>query len=454
MFKNTLLAQQLIQKFMKSSLSALLVLLSIIVLSTSCSDPTLIGSDLLEEDQVNIGVIDTISIRTYTEPYDSIQTYSPFESSQLNSYIIGKMTDLVFGETESVLYAQLLLETLDLDLTNISYDSLVLVLPIDSLATYGTQPQEYGFEVRRINEDLDSDLDVYSDQTFAVDETVIGSFLGSFNPFVDKPVFNPDVDSIEQVRQLRIRMDDGFATELIQQDSSTFRTDEAFTDYLKGIQVKATNETNGILGFNLDLAAAGMQLYYKTDGDTTAKVFNFEFQVEGVRALNFSHDYSESVVAEFISKPELGDSLFFLQGTAGLQAIVELPYITDLEGIIVNRAELQIPVSGIDSEYALPRQILASDIDADGNTSFIDDVVFSGINLATLFGGVVVDGTNNGADYYSFNISDHLQDMINGDASNRLIFTVFPEAERASRVIFNGAKHSEPVRLSVTFTRL
>lgn len=441
---------------MKSSLSALLVLLSIIILSTSCSDPTLIGADLLEEDQVSIGITDTISIRTYTEPYDSIRTYSPFESSQLNSYIIGKMTDPVFGQTASTLYAQLLLETLDLDLSDVSYDSLVLVLPIDSLATYGNQPQEYNFEVRRITEDLDSDLDVYSNQKFAVEDNIIGSFSGNFNPFADKPVFNPAVDSIQQLRQLRIRMNDNFAEELLQQDSSIFRTDDNFTNYLKGIQVQATTETTGVLGFNLDVAAAaGMQLFYKTDGDTTTKVFNFNFQVAGVRALNFEHDFQESVVEEFLQKTELGDSLFFVQGTAGLQGIVELPYITSLEGIVVNRAELQIPVEDINhEEYALPTQLLISQMDEDGDLSVIDDIIFSGGNLTSLFGGVIVEGVNGNSDYYSFNISDHLQDMIDGVVDNRLVFTIFPQSERASRVVLHGAKHSEPVHLSVTFTKL
>ena len=439
---------------MKSSLLALPVLLSVIITilcTTSCSDPTLVGANLIEEDQVNVNVVDTITVRTYTERYDSILTYSPFESNQLTDYIIGQMNDPVFGVTASTLYAQLLLEDFELDLSDATFDSLVLVLPIDSAAVYGQQPQEYGFEVRRLVEELDSDLNVFSNQTFAVAEMPIGSFQQNVNPFTDIPVFNPAVDSVQQVRQVRIRLNDDFAQELFSQDTSVFRSNSEFRSYFNGIQVVGTTENTGILGFNLN-AAAGMQLYYTTD--TTANVFNFNFQVDGVRALNIQHDYSGSEVEELIEKRELGDSLFLLQGLGGLRGIIELPHITDLENVIVNRAEIRVPVQNIDTdEYAAPVNIFLRHFVGE-ELMDIDDLRFSAGNVVELFGGVLVEGDGDESDHYSFNISDHLQDMIDGVVDNRLVMEIFRQDERASRVILKGAKNSEPVSINVIFTEL
>ncbi|MFK7937072.1 MAG: DUF4270 family protein [Saprospiraceae bacterium] len=440
---------------MKSSLLAFPMLLYIsivIILTPACSDPTLVGKDLLEEDQVNVKVTDTITLRTYTETYDSILTYSPFETSQLDDYLIGNLIDPIFGKTTSTLYAQLLLEDDQLDLSNATLDSVVLVLPIDSVAVYGQQPQEYGFEVYRITEDIDNDNSFFSNESFVTGATAIGSFTGSLDPFVDRPVFNPRVDSIQQLRQVRIRMNDDFAQELFSQDSSTFRSNNAFIDYLQGIQVISTTENTGILGFDLN-TTAGMQLYFTTD--TLKQFFNFNFQVDGVRALNFQHDYSSSVVEELIEKQELGDSLFLLQGAGGLRGIIEIPYITELQNAIINRAEIQVPIQDLDAEeFASPPNVILRYFNDENELQDVDDLALSIGNTVELFGGVIVAGEGNNSDYYSFNISDHLQDMINGVVDNRLVVQIFREDERASRVLLKGAKNSEPTKLNVIFTEL
>ncbi|MEL7020247.1 MAG: DUF4270 family protein [Bacteroidota bacterium] len=443
---------------MKSNLLTLIASLSIAIvfsLTSSCSDPTLVGADLLEEEQVSVKVIDTISLQTYTEQYDSVLTYSPFESSQLSDYLVGKMSDPVFGSTESVLYAQLLLGNESLDLTDATFDSLVLVLPIDSAAVYGNQPQQYDFEVRRILEEIDSDANVYSNQIFDVADAPIGRFSGTVNPLVTRGVFNPIADSIQQVRQLRICMNDDFAQELFGQDTSVFRSDAAFRSYLKGIQLVGTSENTGLLGFNLP-ASAGLQLYYTKD--TVSTVFNFNFQVDGVRALHIRHDYEGTVAASFVENQRLGDSLFLLQGLGGLRGIIELPYITQLENVVVNRAEIRIPIQPTETDdYAVPTGLRLRYLDErSGELEDVDDFLFASASgsVSGLFGGVVVQGDSGDSDYYAFNISDHLQEMISGNVPNRLIVEVAVHEQRAGRVQLKGSKNSEPIQMSIVITEL
>ena len=98
----------------------------------SCSDPTLVGGSLLEDDKANVGFSDTLSITATSITNDSIRTYTPFNSSQLATYLLGNLNDPLFGRSSSTIYAQVYPENNNprfRDSTRI--DSIVLVLPYD-----------------------------------------------------------------------------------------------------------------------------------------------------------------------------------------------------------------------------------------------------------------------------------------------------------------------------------
>lgn len=438
---------------MKQYLAALSVLLFVILLTPACSDPTLVGSDLLEDDQVKLSVIDTITLNTYTERGDSSRTFSPFESNQLSTYLVGRQVDPVFGVSESILSAQVYLQNLTTTLSG-RYDSLVFVLPIDSLGTYGQQPQEYGFEVRALAEELDNDEEYFSNQRFMTEDEVIGSTQEIYNPFAFQSIYNPELDSTILVRQVRIRMDDALGQELFQLDTAFYRTDSAFIEQVKGFQVRGTTDNAGMLAFNLRNSQAGLTLYYTVD-DTLSRSFNFSFPTASVRTLNFSNDYSNTPVGDALMKGAQTDSLFYAQGMTGVQGVIEMPYIEDLKGTIINQAILEIPIVNDDTNvFPSAQQLILASKDLEGQLIVIDDVLLAGTNLTTLFGGNIVAGVGDEPDFYQMNITTHLQDMIAGREENRLIVSVFPKQQRASRVILGGTDHAFSPRLKVTLTQL
>jgi hypothetical protein len=164
---------------MNKSITVFLLLMATLF---SCTDPTKLGADLLEEDQISAGFTDTLNLISYTVEGDSVRTYTELFSGQLNSYLFGDFTSPVFGRSVSTLYVQARLprdaslgviepEFKDSDLL----DSIVLVLPYDTIAYYGLTNEVFGIEVLELAESMVDTIDYYSNQTFQTLPVSIGS---------------------------------------------------------------------------------------------------------------------------------------------------------------------------------------------------------------------------------------------------------------------------------------
>ena len=73
----------------------------------SCSDPTAIGTDLLEQDLIEVGFIDTLTIRSKTINPIRTLTYAPpfqldfFTIETFNhpsTFLFGQFSDPIFGK--------------------------------------------------------------------------------------------------------------------------------------------------------------------------------------------------------------------------------------------------------------------------------------------------------------------------------------------------------------------
>ncbi|NRB63534.1 MAG: DUF4270 family protein, partial [Saprospiraceae bacterium] len=149
------------------------------MITFGCSDPTTIGSDLLEEDLAQLEVIDTLTIEAYTIPGERVRTYSPFTA--LESYMVNNLQDPVFGSTEAITYFQTRLEFTNPLFTNAIPDSLVLVLGYDTSAFYGDLTQPFTMDVLRLQEEIDQNDDFYSDTAAIFREPPVGTITFSPN---------------------------------------------------------------------------------------------------------------------------------------------------------------------------------------------------------------------------------------------------------------------------------
>ncbi|HMQ48944.1 MAG TPA: DUF4270 family protein [Saprospiraceae bacterium] len=446
-------------KFFHFAVMALLLSIGI-----ACSDPTLVGGALLEQDQADVDFTDTLSVNFRTAERTSVRTFSSFVSSQLNSFLLGNYNDAYFGRSHSSIFAQVYPEAFNVDFSGYEFDSIVLILPYDMGGIYGKLDETYGIEVVALAESLSNDQDYFSDQTVAVDESKI---LGStqFTPNLDSLVFFDYVgdDEIDTLffPHLRIKLSDDFGQELLGLDTTYYEDDSLFLDYFKGIQLRPITENGGMLSFDLASSRAGIHLFLR-DEDDQPQQFLFDFDVnQTVRFAHFEHDYSTGSVATFLQNDGKGDSLFFVQGMSGLEAIVEIPYAEKLAGLVVNKAELVFYAADIGQDtanYPNIEQLIISSEDEDGELVVVEDIAIlasNGLSLANFFGGIPVEASN-APIVYRMNLSAYFQRMIDGEANGeKLYITPLRKAENAARSIFYGTDHPQYYpRLNLTFTRL
>ena len=424
----------------------------------SCTQPGIIGSDLLEGDQIDVLFTDQVHFTTYLQTTDSLKTYSSESGEQLLGYLCGQFDDPVFGLSTAVINAQLRLDAGNPpDFEGAVLDSVVLVLPYRSNRVYGDTTETYQVEVYLLDEPMDDTLTYYSNKSFAATQ-----FIGA-TPVTPRPndsleilIHGSDTMGAQLViPQARIRMDDAFGQSLLAEDTLVLESDSAFLQKYKGIQIRSSSTNKGMLSFSLNSTAAGLTVYYHVD--TVFSQYSFKFPSSSARMVTFTNDYTGSVVASFMQDSTLCDSLVFLQGGSGLGIVVEIPDTNLIKGKIINKAEFEFTVITLPEDggfiFDPIEQIVVSEIQDDGSLEVIPDVAIglSRQDLDFIFGGVLDEDAV--PQTYSMNLSAYFIDLRNGLAKNRLLITPLFRAEMANRVVLCGPKHPEfPAKIKLSLT--
>ncbi|MEZ4988950.1 MAG: DUF4270 family protein [Saprospiraceae bacterium] len=453
------------KKYWGQLFSALLVLT---VVMGSCADPTFVGSELLEDDRVDAVFTDTVTIHSRTVRGDSVVTYPGIVD--LGSYLFGDYQDPHFGRTYSEIYVQPTLEIssfsfLTPNFKDVTVDSVVLVLPYSADGFYGNTEVPFSLDVYELTDSLSLDS-IYYSSTKLNYSTFLGSktFLPRLDSitFIDYRTSSPDTVSLAQ---LRIPMDRGFGFRLAEADTSVYLTNTAFLEYFKGMAIVPSAPTPGMISFDLVPSGGsydgGIYVYFQRD--SVPLQYRFPISYYSPVVSHFENDYAGATVESFINNPNLSDSLAVVQGTEGLMMELEFPNLEGLQDVILNKAELLIPIGGLENDdtvlYPPADHLYAYYFDESSNSfRLIEDVLLPASGtLDNVFGGVIIEGSGGQPDYYRMNISIHMQEMLKDDRENDIrdviYLTAAPRAERASRAVLYGASHPQfPVKLNLTYT--
>ncbi len=436
------------------------------ILINSCNDPSALGSELLEEDQVDIFHTDTISIIASTVQEDSILTFDPNPSVNFNSFQFGDFNDPIFGNVVAGFYGQIIPGFNPPNYTDAVLDSIILTLQYDSSGIYGKVTDEsFGLGIYRIMDVINLEEQYFSNQTLIVDEAMPLAEISSFTPMfaVSDSIkglidytFNPDGDTITIAPSLRIPLPLSLGDEFINYDSVDYSSNTNFLELFNGIHVRPLVQTPGMLSFDISaLSTAGITVYYSRD--TVNVQYEYDFSSRFVQFNNFKHDRTGTIVEDFINTPERGDSLLFIQAMAGPNVKIEFPEIEAFQNVIINKAELIFTVAihpDDDQENYPPiESLIAADINDNDEFVFLSDIVLGGNS----FGGRVETVEEQGEiiQQYSMNISGYFQDIIDEVQDNTIYLRAFPKQERSDRVIIYGPGHSKyPMKLQLTYTKL
>ncbi len=267
-------------------------------LAFSCSDPSVVGSNLLSDENIDVNFTDTVALTSKTIPGDSVATYRSSISFNGRTYLLGTLDDTYFGQSESILY---------LGLSNISaipqfaedqIDSVVLALAYDTLGAYGNRSGQHMITVHQMNTRLNSALaegevdTLFSNQYFEFDPAPIGSESVTPDYLDSVTIFSPFEDTLVRLQpQMRIRMDLDF-WETILLDTLKTESDSAFQESVKGLALVSVPLESSMIGFNLSSASGTTHsvLVYYTDEDSVKTTFTFDAG-GSIRHNYFKHSY-------------------------------------------------------------------------------------------------------------------------------------------------------------------
>lgn len=432
-------------------LSLLVVALMAIV---ACNKPILIGSDLLDQDQINTSFTDTLTLKTSITKVDSVRAFIP--GSTYQQMFCGNFEDPYFGKLEANIYSQFIRTKIP-DFTGAVLDSVVLRLAYNTKWIYGDITQPFTIGVYRVTEDMDTTHRYYNTTVVATDASPLGML--TFTPNNIDSVYIPTSDTTSTALgpRITIPLSAAFGNELMALDSATYATPANFVQALKGLHIKAVDATTGsLLDFDFLSSGTVLSVYFKNAPDTVEQRMDYS-PYGGLRFTHATHQFAGSAVADFLANPAKGDSLLFLQGMAGPFIRVDIPYATQMKNIIVNKAELEFTVATTDEvqpelKPPLQQAIITKGITNDSLT-IIDDVLLSLSrgSLSTFGGGVVEE--SGGVKRYRFNISAYFQKIVDGTEDPVLFISSLNRMENGARSVLYGAGHSvSPAKLLLSFT--
>lgn len=428
----------------------------------SCRKSTLIGDELIpDSDFLHSQRTDTFRIITTTTFDDSAVT-------SLNLfYSLGSLESDTFGKVSANIYTQVLLPSSNLYFgVNPVVDSVVLLL--DYAGLYGSLTAQHSLNVYKLLEDIDASRLYYSNSKLH-DLPVL---IGSKHDFVPNTTDSIEVLGTKYPAHLRIKLSDWFAQELINSsDTTRFIDNTRFTDFLKGflIETDTTGTGNSVMHFDLASFVSGMAMYYKNDAsDSLVTVFPFS----GTKYNYYTHNYAgiDPVISNYLTDPDTvnGDAETFVSGFAGLKTYVQIPTLTNLQNVGINKAELIFTVEGTpDTTFSAPPALLLVKTDSTlknkfAAVSYASEIYYSIVDQGTTgfdYGGkldTIVNRFGQTVYVYKYDLSLYFQDIILGrEENNGMMLICYAGNRLPNGVRLCGSDFPDTTKrpyLSITYT--
>lgn len=435
----------------------------------SCQDPITVGNDLLDDNRIDLGISDTVTLKTYTIPAGRFISHDPVLDP--GTYFLGSLSDNLYGKTSAEVFVSCYMPAGKFPdygaETDLRFDSLVLALTYDTLGTYAASSALQNINVYRLDTSYmwrdtfysDTDLDIFPDP--------VGTLTSVVRPKDSVTVTNHVTRKPERLLpQLRIRLSEAFGKSLIQNFAAA-KNDTLFGEFLKGFKITSSSPEGKSFLYGINLSDNAMLnpvsnkliMYYNVaSGDSTLRK-TYTYSMGPATINKVVQDRTGSIVENFINNQALGDSICFVQSLGGTRTVVDLASVRNLEDWKINKAELDVTVAILNepgSNYKLSPFLAARYPDANGKLLFISDISQSLATTGSLY--TVIGGqlkSSGGLNKYTLNITNHVKRLIADRSLNPNIqLTVIPEAETPYRMAVCGARHkANPLKLRITYTK-
>ena len=388
----------------------------------------------------------TLSTKTYN--IDSLST------GQNDNFVLGTYKDSHFGNLTASIYTSLSLEdNAGFDFSSIgTIDSAILCLAYSSSGAFtsdsSVRTDNMKVSVYMLAKDMDSTCK-YSNSTVATD----GEAIFSSTVLVD-PLTGVTLEGEENtlVPHLRLALNDRFINKLSQ---GKYESQDIFSEDFKGVKITAKSSSNSYLAcINMKSDYSGIIVYYHDNEGNKGK-YMINFTKNGYRFMNIEKDYASSSLAE-LNNSSPNDTVrsqeyIYLASLGIAESALDLSgldtwYNQDsVKGSALNRAELILPVSSLNTKsYLFPSSINVFR-KQDGKYYYIDDQVASDNWLGNKYDAEI--------NAYRIDLTSYLQNYLMGKYNNCTLYLV-PDnrISSAARVILNGPTSDNPPKLNIIYS--
>lgn len=365
-------------------------------------------------------------------------------SEKRSAILLGSIADDVFGSHQSSFLTQLRLSSQDVDFGDeIQLDSAILLLKYHGY--YGDTSSLQNLRVYEMTDDLIFDSTYYSNLS-------LETYFDANQPVAEKSYYpTPGADS------LTIRIDDQIGLKILEADTSHLKDNSSFLEYFKGLYLKSDPVLSGgaMIYFNLAGGQSRLILYYSNNEEDS---LSYEVVVNSnCTWVNiFDHEYEGSEAGAVLNDSINTHELVYIQAMSGLRAGFSIEFSDSImlmadKGIAINKAELIFPVKQdyLNDYHEKPATLAVFGANEDGTNAFIDDI---------FLGESYYDGSYHQEEKgFIFNISRHVQNLLNPDVNNRLensgLYLVINDARvSASNLVLKNGDPLSGVRLIITYT--
>lgn len=428
----------------KSLISKASLVLAFFVLLSCEKETDGLGSNVVDGEGFDSGILADIGVTAFSKPRDSIFTF------QATRFVVGQSSDADFGDVSASVYTQLRPELTAPDFgPNPRIDSVVMTLVYEDPPFTANFSEPLTFEVHRLTEVIDRDelhtnlrtLDVESEALGTT--TVIPNFRRASPP--------GDTTGINEIPPLRISLDNDYFDNLILQPSiagtSELDNIENFLEYFKGLRIRTT-AGDGFVYFNSFSTETAIRIYYSND-DTLETGMQFKLLAgnDNVFFMNYTHDLTNANARMDAQDTVNGMEVVYSSGMGG-----PIPYITidDFMSLkdsltVINRATLRVPIApGSRGKFKAPNNLIGITLEDEAILDFQENIWSQN---GQVFSGAFRQG------YYEMNITRFLMDAIIEDKPLTLALLPQRGDSNASRVILSGNKSTDyPIEVRIIYS--
>ena len=434
--------------FELKNLTGAILLLLVIAWGCKQGDQTL-GINLLP----GVTILDTRYHQEKTSISTAVYTDTKIRVDRPKYNLLGSFNDPIFGRTDASFAAQFRLPPFHYVIPEGAViDSVVLGMTYKTI--YGDTVSSQNLQVFELASSLKYEAKYLS--SFNVGNLAASDPIGSGN-FI--PKFRTDSTKVDTTTQvIRIRLKNSFGSSFLGIDSLNLSSSDLFLNVFKGLYIRSTPiSRKGTIVSIINAAMANTTednpkifLYFHNAKSDTI-VYGCEITANSANVASYVHDYSRARFYPNLNKESNTDSLIYIQPTGGIKSKILAPSLStwkDSANYAINKATLTFHADTIMSDYrryAMPKRLYLMAIDSLGAEVFPADS-----ELSSLYYGGVYDATTA---TYSFSVTQHLQQIIQGKIKNNGFYLVQSERNfSAKRVVLKGLGSSKPVELNIAYT--